>query len=347
MDDSFDNDEIFGGDIYESSNVQFAGGASTYAPQFFQQPQGHDARGTNRAIEALKDKLAVSESNVRKLKELVEGEFGKARDWESAYRKLEQTYTELRRKIAWTEEQTKSHPQPKEGPESKAREAMLAVKVAEQHLDNLELRKALPMARISLDPHIAQVRQLLLDPTVTRESKRLRGLLTERDVTIKQLKEKEEIRHFILNTPEGQLLLARCKAVSDENDAWFVREKGLQEQQELVKARSYAEEMRRLYKELQEHAALLQEESEELSIQVFQMKRQVRDLEKKEDRPMATPGSTERWGVADDMVVGRAGGAGVPLGVLVAPEAPHVWIKGPEFPVALTENQRSSGYGDT
>lgn len=43
-----------------------------------------------------------------------------------------------------------------EGPESKVREAMLAVKVAEQLLDNLDLRRVLPLARLAADPHIAQ-----------------------------------------------------------------------------------------------------------------------------------------------------------------------------------------------
>lgn len=57
--------------------------------------------------------------------------------------------------------------------------------------------------------------------------------------------------------------------LQDDNESWFERERKLQDQQELVKARGYAEEMRRLYRELEEHAATLQEENEELGIQVL------------------------------------------------------------------------------
>lgn len=56
--------------------------------------------------------------------------------------------------------------------------------------------------------------------------------------------------------------------MQDENDAWYAREAALKDQKELVVACSYAEQMRRLYKELVEHTAFLQEEAEDLSMQV-------------------------------------------------------------------------------
>ncbi|KAK9843755.1 hypothetical protein WJX81_004983 [Elliptochloris bilobata] len=167
----------------------------------------------------------------------------------------------------------------------RARDVTLQQALAERNIDNVELRRQLAAARQAADPHIAQARQLLLDPAVAAEFERLKGEADAAAREARGLREELQAAHFSQESKVGRLLMAKCRALQEENEelgreAAEGRVAGLERQ--LALARGAVADMRRAYLELEDAAQQLDAEAEELQLQVFMLKHQIRFLEEHE-----------------------------------------------------------------
>ncbi|KAK9864827.1 hypothetical protein WJX84_007078 [Apatococcus fuscideae] len=140
-------------------------------------------------------------------------------------------------------------------------------------------------SRAAADPNIVQVRQLLLDPAVHREFQRLQHDAESKAQEIKQLKDELKAVSFSQESKAGRLLMAKCRALQDENEEMG---KELSEgkvhalERQVALAKGYVDDMRKGYNELEDHCAALDEEAEDLQRQVFNLKREVKELEARE-----------------------------------------------------------------
>eukprot|EP00929_Paragymnodinium_shiwhaense_P015450 TRINITY_DN123543_c0_g1_i1.p1 TRINITY_DN123543_c0_g1~~TRINITY_DN123543_c0_g1_i1.p1 ORF type:complete len:288 (+),score=113.06 TRINITY_DN123543_c0_g1_i1:128-991(+) len=103
--------------------------------------------------------------------------------------------------------------------EYKARERIYGASLLELEAERRQLRR---MAADVLDTYgdvsQAAVRNALADPAHNMEVLLLRQKLRERDTQIRQLKDEAEANRFDQQTPAGQALMRRCKALLLENN---------------------------------------------------------------------------------------------------------------------------------
>ncbi|KAK9821853.1 hypothetical protein WJX74_005427 [Apatococcus lobatus] len=168
---------------------------------------------------------------------------------------------------------------------ARQKEANLQAQVAEGVLEAVELRRQLHAARAAADPNIIQVRQLLLDPAVHREFQRLHHDAESKAQEIKQLKDELKAVSFSQESKAGRLLMAKCRALQDENEEMgreLSEGKVHALERQVALAKGYVDDMRKGYNELEDHCAALDEEAEDLQRQVFNLKREVKEMESRD-----------------------------------------------------------------
>ena len=162
------------------------------------------------------------------------------------------------------------------------KEAALHVELSNVKLENIDLKREVTSAWQASDPNIIQLKQLMLDPAVNREFQRLKGDLDEALKQQQHLKEELEAVTFTQESKTGKALLQKVRSLQEENEEMgreLSRGKVHQLEAQLNAARDFAHEVHKNFAELEEHCGILDEENQELQMQTFAFRRQVRDLE--------------------------------------------------------------------
>ncbi|EFN58948.1 hypothetical protein CHLNCDRAFT_140946 [Chlorella variabilis] len=152
-----------------------------------------------------------------------------------------------------------------------AREAGLQATAAQTAAENLQLRRALHVARQAAEPSVVQLRQLLLDPAVNRE---FAGLRAELEARTRELAAAQLELKALKFGPEP--LLAKLDRQQDEiaNLRRQVGESRAQQLERTVAAlREQLEEMQRVHAELEQHSFAVDQQAERLAEQLLLAKR--------------------------------------------------------------------------
>eukprot|EP00887_Chlorella_sp_A99_P001621 scaffold8.g1621.t1 len=153
------------------------------------------------------------------------------------------------------------------------REAALQAEACSRSAENLQLRRELSAARQAAEPSVVQLRQLLLDPAVNREVSRLRTELEARMRELAVLKEELATVAFSGSDGKGRMLVAKCRALQQEENDELNRQLGEGRiaalERALAASREQLAELKATYAELEDHAHALDDESELLQQQLL------------------------------------------------------------------------------
>lgn len=161
-------------------------------------------------------------------------------------------------------------------------EAALHVQLAEKNLENIELRRSLNNSWQATEPSILQVKQLLLDPAINREFQRLKSEVEDSHKEVRRVQEELEVVTFTQESKAGRQLMAKCRALQEENEEMgreLSDSRAQQLQTQLDVAKELTVQMKKCLVDIQDHSRLVDEENEELQTQMFMLKRKIRDLE--------------------------------------------------------------------
>ncbi|KAL6750201.1 hypothetical protein V8C86DRAFT_3110040 [Haematococcus lacustris] len=162
--------------------------------------------------------------------------------------------------------------------ELRRREAALQVALAERNLEAAELRREAGAAVVAGEASVVQLKQLLLDPAVSREYARLKGELEEAQRDVKKLQEELAVAHFSQESKIGRQLMTKCRALADENEEMgreLTEGKVHQLEAQLTLSKGFADELRAQLAELAEHCTALNEEMEGLQRESFALRRKI------------------------------------------------------------------------
>jgi len=165
---------------------------------------------------------------------------------------------------------------------SRKREASLQVQLANASLENVELRREVGAGWQASEPSVLQVRQLVLDPAVSKEFQRQQRELEERSRQVMQLKEDLDGVQFTQESKMGRALIQKCRLLMEENEEMG---RQLAEHREgaqdvlLGLEKEHAAELRRHIAELKSHCEILEEENEELQMAILVMRRAAADAQ--------------------------------------------------------------------
>ncbi|EPS62088.1 hypothetical protein M569_12705, partial [Genlisea aurea] len=101
---------------------------------------------------------------------------------------------------------------------AKKKEAAFIVTFAKREQEIAELKSAVRDLRSQLKPPSMQARRLLLDPAIHEEFMRLKSLVEEKEVKIKELQDNIAAVTFSHGSKMGQMLMSKCKTLQAENE---------------------------------------------------------------------------------------------------------------------------------
>mmetsp|Transcript_14418 Transcript_14418/g.43614 ORF Transcript_14418/g.43614 Transcript_14418/m.43614 type:complete len:256 (-) Transcript_14418:387-1154(-) len=159
-----------------------------------------------------------------------------------------------------------------------SRAAGLELALAQKNIECVHLRRGLHTAKQAADPNIVQVRQLLLDPAVQREFRKMRADADAKAHEAKLLHQELSAVAFSQESKTGRMLMAKCRTLQEENEDMgreLAEGKVHALERAAALAKGFGDDMRRQYAALETHAHALDRENEELQGQVFTMRRQL------------------------------------------------------------------------
>lgn len=160
-----------------------------------------------------------------------------------------------------------------------ARATGLELALALKTVEGIQLRKGLHTARQAADPNIVQVRQLLLDPAVHREFRKMRTDADAKAHEAKLLRQELQAVSFSQDSKTGRMLMAKCRTLQEENEEYgreLAEGKVHALERAAALARGFGDDIRRQYATLETHAHALDRENEELQGQLFLARRQMK-----------------------------------------------------------------------
>lgn len=158
----------------------------------------------------------------------------------------------------------------------------LELALAQKTVEGIQLRKGLHTARQAADPNIVQVRQLLLDPAVYREFRKMRTDADAKAHEAKLLRQELQAVAFSQDSKTGRMLMAKCRTLQEENEEYgreLAEGKVHALERAAALARGFGDDMRRQYAALETHAHALDRENEELQGQLFMARRQMKQAD--------------------------------------------------------------------
>eukprot|EP01025_Chloroclados_australasicus_P031164 TRINITY_DN3146_c0_g1_i1.p2 TRINITY_DN3146_c0_g1~~TRINITY_DN3146_c0_g1_i1.p2 ORF type:complete len:298 (+),score=47.61 TRINITY_DN3146_c0_g1_i1:52-945(+) len=156
------------------------------------------------------------------------------------------------------------------------KEAETQFALADRTMEWLELRKRQATLAQGTEPSIIQLKQCLLDPAVHSEVMRLKGEVDKREEQIRSLREELQAATFTPDSAAGRELVKKCKQLQQENDdlGKELAEENVQMYKLQIKLKDEEKEhWRQLYYQMEDHAVQLEEENDDLSNELFTLKR--------------------------------------------------------------------------
>eukprot|EP01024_Parvocaulis_polyphysoides_P000399 TRINITY_DN1009_c1_g1_i1.p1 TRINITY_DN1009_c1_g1~~TRINITY_DN1009_c1_g1_i1.p1 ORF type:complete len:310 (+),score=51.09 TRINITY_DN1009_c1_g1_i1:65-931(+) len=156
------------------------------------------------------------------------------------------------------------------------KEAEAQAALGERTMEWLELRKRQATLAQGTEPNIIQLRQCLLDPAVHAEMMRLKNEADKKDEELRAARDEIQGATFTPDSKTGRELVKKCKQLQSENDdlGKELAEGNIQMFKLQVKMKDEEKEhWKQLYYQMEDHATQLEEENEELSNELFGLKR--------------------------------------------------------------------------
>jgi chromosome segregation ATPase len=177
--------------------------------------------------------------------------------------------------------------------EAKKRESSLFMRLSTKEQEILDLQTQVSDLRKSISPHTRQLVGTLLDPAVNSYIQKLQNDLKNTEKKLKQCQDDLDAQKFTPHSITGKKLMAKCRALQEENEELGrqISEGQLQKLTlEAALQREYAEELKSSLAESNGFVLQLDEEIEMMQATILTLQQQLKKYKEKESQqPTAAP----------------------------------------------------------